>query len=148
MQERNKLIEKIRREKHVIAKGKPFRLNGYAWRGTRFDEHEWTIEFIFDLNYTGILRDMTNQRIKIFDSFESNEAFGDHLEDRNEEFIGLHRTYDTAVDSECESDDEGVRERKGKWDKPCTLPVFSFTHSLFEDYVYNTTGVIITRVEQ
>lgn len=152
MQDRTLLIEKIRREKHVIAKGKTFRLCGYIWHGIELvDDHEWTIEFIVDPNYSGILKDVKNRRINIIDSFESDLAFGTHLidshENSHEEFIGLHRTFDNAIGSDYDSDNEEVQERKSKWAQPCKHPVFTFTHSLFEEYVYDTTGVIITHVK-
>jgi hypothetical protein len=158
MQGRFCLIEKINREKHVIAKGKTFRLCGYIWHGIELDDHEWTIEFIVDPNYSGILKDAKNRRIKIIDSFESNLAFGTHLINSHdyshnyEEFIGLNRTSDNAIGSEYDSDDEEVQKRKFKWQQPCIHPVFTFTHSLFKDddddeYVYDTTGVIITHIK-
>ena len=147
MQDRIRLIEKIRREKHVIAKGKTFCLCGYIWHGIELDDHEWTIEFIVDPNYSGILKDAKNRRINIIDSFESDLAFGTHLIDSHEEFIGLHRTFDNAIGLDDDSDDEEVQERKSKWAQPCIHPVFTFTHSLFEEYVYDTTGVIITHVK-
>jgi hypothetical protein len=152
IQDRFHLIEKIRREKHVMAKGKTFSLHGYIRDGIDLDDHEWTVEFIVDPDYSGILQDAKNRRIKIIDSFESDLAFGTHLIDKcsgeiYKEYIGLNRNSDNSVGSDSDSNDEEVQERRSKWAQPCKHPVFTFTHSLFEQYVFDTTGIIITDVK-
>lgn len=120
------LLQKIREEGTVEAKGRKFSLTGSLQYGLRFSEEEWTIIFIVDKENHGVLENAATRTVRLYDSYESDWAFAEHRwENHEDEFIGFHRSE--------QSDDQ------------CTDPVFVFRHSLFENYVFDTRGVIVTK---
>jgi len=146
------LLQKIREQGQVKAKGRKFTLTGCIWRGVEVEPHEWTVEFVRDPDVTGIVENAKQHHLQIIHSFESDQVFAEHrynfyLDDHVVEFIGLHRCSENAVD--VDSDEENVlsepeQHRRQLWQQPCLDPVFALRHSRFENRIFDVEGVIVT----
>lgn len=149
---RKEFYARVREERRVVVKCRPFELHGYVRDGVEF-EPEQTLILIYDPKVKGQLFNEEDKEITVYSSFEEG-CLADHL--RQHKYVdcscgkeGCRCPENEYIGLQIERIDDGKHITiRGKGEEEIfTDLVLSWGCDIFEDYLYQCEGVLVVESE-